>query len=63
MLGQSEGPDMEDAKFLQECGIEIDPLWLVEVIGKEAGPEASNYLNGLIRIANLTGTLQAINFR
>jgi hypothetical protein len=45
---------MEDVKFLQQCGIEIDPLWLVEVMGQEAAPEAFNYVKGLIRIADMT---------
>ena len=45
---------MEDMKFLQECGIAIDPMWLAEVMGQEVGPEAFNYMKSLMRIADIT---------
>jgi hypothetical protein len=45
---------MDDITFLQQCGIEIDTRWLVELIGQgESALEGSNYLGSLIRIADM----------
>jgi hypothetical protein len=44
---------MDDATFLQQCGIEIDPRWLVEFMHQEATEEICNYVKGLIRIADM----------
>ena len=53
---------MEDMKFLQECGIAIDPLWLAEVMSHEVGPEASNYMKSLMRIADILPQSQQFDF-
>jgi hypothetical protein len=34
---------MDDATFLQQCGIEADPLWLAELMDHET-PEGSQQL-------------------
>jgi hypothetical protein len=44
---------MDDITFLQHCGIKIDPRWLAELIGQESSVEGSNYLNDLLRIADM----------
>jgi hypothetical protein len=44
---------MDDARFLQECGIEVDSRWLVEFVSLEAPTEISNYVKGLMRIADI----------
>jgi hypothetical protein len=44
---------MEDVKFLRDCGIEIDPRWLAELLGQEASPEAANYVRGLLKITDM----------
>ena len=49
---------MEDAKFLQECGIEVDPRWLLESMGEETPPEVSKHVKDLLRIADMLGRLQ-----
>jgi hypothetical protein len=49
---------MDDAKFLQQCGIEIDPRWLVEFMHQEAPLEICTYLKGLIRIADILSNVQ-----
>jgi hypothetical protein len=62
---------MEDAKFLEECGISFDPQWLVDLedldllmdqksIMEQEPPseEAGNYVRDLVRIANMLGRLQ-----
>jgi hypothetical protein len=46
---------MDDVKFLQQCGIEIDLRWLVEFLGHDAPPEICNYINGLMRISDMLG--------
>jgi hypothetical protein len=47
------GRIMDDATFLQECGIEVDSRWLIEIICDEAPPEVSTYVKDLIRIADM----------
>jgi hypothetical protein len=49
---------MDDVTFLQQCGIEIDPRWLVEFLQQDASPEVCNYLNGLMRISDMLGNGQ-----
>ena len=49
---------MNDATFLQQCGIEIDPRWLVEFMHQEAPAEICNYMKGLIRIADMLANVQ-----
>jgi hypothetical protein len=44
---------MDDARFLEECGIEVDFRWLVEFVSQEAPTEICNYLKGLMRIADM----------
>ena len=44
---------MDDAAFLQQCGIEIDLQWLGECICEEGPEELSKYLTDLIRIGNI----------
>jgi hypothetical protein len=45
---------MDDITFLQQCGIEIDPRWLVELMGQgESAVKGCNYLGNLIRIADM----------
>jgi len=49
---------MDDAAFLQQCGIEIDLRWLVECIGEDASQELCNYLKALIRIGDMLSNAQ-----
>ncbi len=49
---------MDDATFLRQCGIEVDPRWLVEFIQQGATAEISNYAQGLMRIADMLGQVQ-----
>ena len=49
---------MDDAIFLRQCGIEVDPRWLVEFIHQGATAEISNYAQGLIRIADMLAHAQ-----
>jgi hypothetical protein len=44
---------MDDARFLQECGIEVDSRWLVEFVSRDAPAEICNYVKGLMRIADM----------
>jgi hypothetical protein len=46
---------MEDITFLEECGIAVDSRWLVEIMCQQASEEVCNYVNGLIRIADMLG--------
>ena len=59
---------MEDAKFLEECGISVDPQLLVELGVHDPGMDqmalmeqesqsevVRNYARSLIRIANMLG--------
>jgi hypothetical protein len=59
---------MEDAKFLEQCGISVDPQLLVELGDQELrmdqrammeqqspSEEVRNYARSLIRIANMFG--------
>jgi hypothetical protein len=48
---------MDDAAFLQQCGIEVDVLWLGECICEEGPEEHSNYLKDLIRIGNILANI------
>jgi hypothetical protein len=49
---------MDDVTFLQQCGIEVDPRWLVEFMHEETPLEISNYVKGLIRIADMLSQVQ-----
>jgi hypothetical protein len=49
---------MDDATFLRQCGIEIDPRWLVEFIYQEASAEICNYVQSLTRIADMLAQAQ-----
>jgi hypothetical protein len=49
---------MDDATFLQQCGIEIDSRWLVQWMPQEAPAEICNYVKSLIRIADMLGQVQ-----
>jgi hypothetical protein len=49
---------MDDATFLRQCGIEIDPRWLVEFIYQEASAEICNYVRSLTRIADMLAQAQ-----
>lgn len=70
-LGKSLGDDMEDAKFLEQCGISFDPEWLVDLkdldslmdekpVMEQEPPseEAANYVRDLVRIANILARVQ-----
>jgi hypothetical protein len=59
---------MNDTKFLEECGIAIDPQWLAELDDQNAqmdlmalmehestSEEARNYVTSLARITNMLG--------
>jgi hypothetical protein len=48
---------MEDAKFLQQCGIEIDLRWLLGFMEQEA-PEVCNQISDLLRIKDMLGSVQ-----
>jgi hypothetical protein len=50
---------MDDATFLRQCGIEIDSRWLVEFMHQDAPAEISNYVQGLIRIADMLARVQS----
>jgi len=49
---------MDDFTFLQQCGIEVDPRWLVQFMHQDAPAEISNYVTGLMRIADMLGQIQ-----
>jgi hypothetical protein len=49
---------MDDAMFLRQCGIEVDARWLMEFIHQGATAEISNYVQGLMRIADMLGQFQ-----
>jgi hypothetical protein len=62
---------MEDAIFLEQCGISLDPLWLAELrdvdllmdqkslLERESpSEEVGNYVRDLVRIANMLGRVQ-----
>jgi hypothetical protein len=62
---------MEDAKFLEQCGISFDPEWLVDLkdldslmdekpVMEQEPPseEAANYVRDLVRIANILARVQ-----
>ena len=49
---------MYDATFLQQCGIEVDPRWLMEFLNEETPAEICNYLQGLIRIEDMLARVQ-----
>ncbi len=48
---------MEDAKFLQQCGIEIDLRWLLEFMDKDDASEVCNYVKDLLRIGDMLGSV------
>jgi hypothetical protein len=65
------GDEMDDAKFLEECGISLDPQWLVDLKDlnslmdekslmeqKLPSEEAGNYVRDLVRIANMLRRVQ-----
>jgi hypothetical protein len=43
-----------DAEFLAECGIEPDPIWLIERVATET-PEQARYVLDLLRMNMLLG--------
>jgi hypothetical protein len=45
----------DDARFLEGCGIEVDRQWIMEIVLKEAPPQASNYFRDLARISQMSG--------
>jgi hypothetical protein len=49
---------MEDAKFLQQCGIEIDLRWLLEFMDKDEASEVCNHVKDLLRIGDMLGSVQ-----
>ncbi len=62
---------MEDAKFLEQCGISFDPEWLVDLGNidfpidekslmrqESQSEEVGNYVRDLVRIANILGRVQ-----
>ncbi len=62
---------MDDAKFLEQCGISLDPQWLVDLRDLDSlmeeksvmeheppSEEAGNYVRDLVRIANMLGRVQ-----
>jgi hypothetical protein len=62
---------MEDAVFLEQCGISLDPLWMAELrdvdllmdqksLMEHESPseEVGNYVRDLVRIANMLGRVQ-----
>ena len=44
---------MDDARFLKQCGIEVDMRWLAEIASQNEPTEVSNYLTSLLRIADI----------
>jgi hypothetical protein len=48
---------MEDAKFLQQCGIEIDLRWLLEFMEQEEASEVCNHVKDLLRIGDMLGVV------
>lgn len=42
-----------DPDFLAECGIELDPVWLIEL--NDYTPEQQQYVESLLRINMLLG--------
>jgi hypothetical protein len=47
---------MDDAAFLKNCGVEIDPFWLAaNTLTPETPKEVRNYVNSLLRIAEMFG--------
>lgn len=45
---------MDDAAFLKHCGVEVDPRWLaVTSLTPETPKEVHNYVNSLLRIAEI----------
>jgi hypothetical protein len=44
---------MDDAKFLQDCGIEVDPRFLLEVMDEETSAEVIKHAKDLQRIADM----------
>lgn len=49
---------MDDAKFLQECGIEVDPRFLLEFMDEETSAEVSKHVKDLQRIADMLSNVQ-----
>lgn len=45
---------MDDLAFLKHCGVEVDPRWLaVNSLTPETPKEVHNYVNSLLRIAEM----------
>ena len=44
---------MDDATFLQQCGIEIDARWLMQFMDQETPAEIYNYTQSLMRISDV----------
>ena len=51
--GQELGDEMDDVRFLQECGIKIDHEWLLECACQDGPAEVRNHAESLIRIAGM----------
>jgi hypothetical protein len=51
--GQELGDEMDDARFLKQCGIEVDMRWLAEITSQNVPTEVSNYATSLFRIADM----------
>jgi hypothetical protein len=49
---------MDDATFLQQCGIKVDARWLMECMHEETPAEIYNYAQGLMRISDMLGQFQ-----
>jgi hypothetical protein len=47
---------MDDAEFLEACGVAIDQRWLVESACIGIQPEARRYAMSLLKIAALLGS-------
>ena len=44
---------MDDATFLQQCGIEVDVLWLAEIMSQSESDEVvANYAKSLLRLTD-----------
>lgn len=50
---------MDDIKFLHECGVQPDPLWLLEQ--SATTPEQKQYVSSLLRINMMLGGSLRIN--
>jgi hypothetical protein len=51
--GQELGDEMDDVRFLKQCGIQVDMRWLAEITNQDIPTELSNYATSLFRIADV----------